>query len=515
MQLLRASRRQRLDAFLTMGCVLVAMLIVLVGWVLLGNVVGILGRFQQQIFLFIFGALLAYIILPVVNLLQRLLRRRSMAIAGSYLLLFLGFGLFGILLLNPFISQARSLVENLHNPAAGSLQSLNAVRLETHSIDTALTQQQQALQSGTPPSPATVQHTLAKVNALQQHIAGLQSDTLLQGQLRVPPSSVTPIKTLVDQLAASYGRAAAGSLTSGSVKRAVSEAMQAAAAADSSYRDVLGTPILVLDMQTWADKHGIKVNLHDKFGNALAQLDKQLATIVNNALGIALQAGNLLLNTVLILLISIYFVSDGARFVRWSISLAPKRAQPRTAFLVHRLDQILGTYLRTQVLLAVLAGGLAAAGAVVIGVPYAIVIFFSCFFLSLIPVIGPVILPIPPTLIALIFTSMPKPLIFLLWLLVAEQLATNVIGPRVQGHSVGIHPLEAMAAALLGFPIAGFVGSFFAVPIVSFLHVVVREFRHSASHEEISRALAGADGLEPAAAPAGSAAYPLTDPPPS
>jgi predicted PurR-regulated permease PerM len=162
------------------------------------------------------------------------------------------------------------------------------------------------------------------------------------------------------------------------------------------------------------------------------------------------------------------------------VGLTPSGARPRVRYLVQSLDEILGSYLRTQVLLAAIAATLDASGAVVFGIPYAVVIFFSSFLLSLIPVIGPVILPFPPMIIALVFAPWPKPLLYLPWLLIGEQIATNIIGPRVQGRTVGIHPLEAMAAALVGFPIAGFVGAFFAVPIVSFLHVLVHEGIRSA-----------------------------------
>jgi predicted PurR-regulated permease PerM len=41
--------------------------------------------------------------------------------------------------------------------------------------------------------------------------------------------------------------------------------------------------------------------------------------------------------------------------------------------------------------------------------------------------------------------------------------------------TVGIHPLEAMAAALVGYPLAGLLGSFFAVPAVALAHVLARE----------------------------------------
>ena len=105
-----------------------------------------------------------------------------------------------------------------------------------------------------------------------------------------------------------------------------------------------------------------------------------------------------------------------------------------------------------------------------------IVIFFSSFFLSLVPVLGPVILPFPPLLIALVFSPLPKPIYYLFWLLIGEQCVTNVVGPRLQAHNLKIYPLEAMACALIGLPLAGLPGAFFAVPIVAFGHIVIQEF---------------------------------------
>ena len=103
-------------------------------------------------------------------------------------------------------------------------------------------------------------------------------------------------------------------------------------------------------------------------------------------------------------------------------------------------------------------------------------------------------------IIVIATTPMPIPLFYLVWLLVGEQLATDVIGPRLQGHHVGIHPLEAMPAAMVGFPLAGFVGAFFAVPIVAFIHIVVRTFqgRESDAPDPAAPATVPKTGTEPA-----------------
>jgi predicted PurR-regulated permease PerM len=496
----RENRPQRTDHLITLAIVLCMLLIVLAAWAILTGVLGILGRFHQQILMFIFGALIAYLLIPLVNFLQMGLRKRWAAIAGSYLLLFLLLILFGVLLLQPFISQARSLANNLQSPAATSLHRLQTVRTTTVSIERGLLRQQQAVSNGKSISRSSQQAIKGQIESLQHTLTGILAAPPPRGQIRIPPSYVNPIRAQVARMAAAYGTAVGkqGTVTP-ALDRAVTDARAAVAAANTSYKEAAGSPILLLNAQNWLDKHGIGVNLKKEFGSALQQLSNQISSILNSSLGIALQAGNLLLNTVLILIISVYFISDGARLVRWSVGLVPSGARPRVRYLVQSLDQILGSYLRTQVLLAAIAATLDATGAVVFGIPYAIVIFFSSFLLSLIPVIGPVILPFPPMIIALIFAPWPKPLLYLPWLLIGEQIATNVIGPRVQGRTVGIHPLEAMAAALVGFPIAGFVGAFFAVPIVSFLHVLVHEGIRSAREFDSSL-----ESPAPADRPAGS-----------
>jgi predicted PurR-regulated permease PerM len=507
LQLLKQNRERKVDVLLNLLIVLGGLLIVLAVIALFGQVLALMDRFRSQIFLFAFGALLAYLMVPLVRLLQRGVRRRWAAVLSAYLLLFLTLIVFGILFINPFISQARSLVDELHQPSTSSIVDFQQVPKGVMKIRSDL-EEQHALVSSNQPVPAgSIRATQNDISTLQRELSRLSAGNHAAGQMRVPPSYIDPIVVSTDQLQTQYTKAMASpSVVNGKLlNSAILSAEKASSAASDSYHKEASTPILLLNLQVWMDQHGIKVDLHDKFGAALEQASSQASSLVDNALSVALQAGNLLLNTVLILLISIYFIADGARFINWLVRLLPASNQEEGRYFVGRLDGILGAYLRTQVLLALLAGFLAAIGAVVLGVPYAAVIFLLSFLLSLIPVIGPVILPFPPTLIAIIFTPLPRALIYLGWLLVAMQIATNVIGPRVQGQTVGIHPLEAMAAALLGFPIAGFLGSFFAVPTVAFLHIVVREIRHVQLEGQRSQADAVTPpAQEAAASPSGT-----------
>jgi len=496
MQIFQQDPSQNIATLIRVFIVLGVLLIAVASVILIGDFLGLLSKFKGELYLFILGAILAYLMAPLVHLVQRVVRERWAAVLCSYLLLLLALVVFAVLLINPFISQAQSLVGNLHNPSSNSLGNLRQVRADIARVQADLDALEQQTSAVRPVTAQQIRATQSDIDLLVKDVAGLTVAKTNSGTIQLPPSYAAPLATPLRELQSDYARATerAGVIDSAALTRSIADAATAGSAATAAYQKASSTPLILLDLQTWLDNRGAQVDLHDKFGQALQQLNNQVASLVNNALGITLQAGNLLLNTVLALIISIYFLSDGARFVTWLIHLLPRRSRRRASYFVAHLDQILGSYLRAQILIALLAGVLDAAGAVILGIPYAIVIFLSTFFLSLVPVIGPVVLPFPPLLIALVFTQLPTPITYLIWLLVGEQLATNVIGPRLQAHNVGIHPLEAMAAALAGLPLAGLLGAFFAVPIVAFIHIVVRGLVHAHA-----RATSTPDAGDPAA----------------
>jgi hypothetical protein len=273
-ELLSGSRSERHGYLLTVAIVLGVLLVVLVAWTILGNVLGLLGRFQQPIFLFIFGALLAYLVSPLVHLVQRGVKVRWAAIAGTYLLLFVVLILAGVLLLNPFVSQAQSLVQNLQNPAAASLQRLQAVRAETSGIQTAVQRQQQVVSSGGSVSRQTQRQTQIRITVLQSALAGISAATQPRGQIQIPPSYVARVRSPVNQLALAYGTVmrSHGTGERQALAEAMADARDAVSAVNAVYTEAAATPILLLAAQTWLDRLGIGVNLHNLFGNPLQQL---------------------------------------------------------------------------------------------------------------------------------------------------------------------------------------------------------------------------------------------------
>ncbi|HEX6509066.1 MAG TPA: AI-2E family transporter [Chloroflexota bacterium] len=479
----------RRSTLLRLAVVLASLLIVLASLAVLFIFILLLQRFSNVLVLFVLGAIAAYVLNPAVNLTTAMLGKRWAGTLVVYLGVIVVLAILGVLLFQPLITQSSSLVSALNSPSTSSLRVLDHVRTEADRIEKELRAQRGLIDAGTVIPRGRMQQVEADIATLQNNVTALGSPALPlssrsarskmapQAQIRIPPSYLSPLQRATSTLVADYGRAVHAQETSipSSLTRSISDAGRIAATATALHRTVSGTPILLLDAQTWADQHNIGVNVEKSAGQAIKKATDQAASLLNNTAAILSQTAGLLLDLFLILIISVYFVVDGGRMVKEAVAVVPDAYHKQATSFVSSLDSILGGYIRAQILLALLAGVLGGAGAAVLGVPYAIVIGASTFALQLLPVIGPILVYVVPMVIALLFTSMPTPVLLLVYFIVFEQLVSNVIGPRINSKSVGIHPLEAMAAALVGYPIAGFLGSFLAVPVVGLFHIVARQ----------------------------------------
>ena len=115
--------------------VLAVLLVILAFFGVLYVIFAILHRFGQVIFLFGLGAILAYILTPLVNALQFVFRARWIAILGVYLALVAALALLAALLFTPFLQQSQALRNNLQNPAPTSLQAIGAIQTQVDAIE--------------------------------------------------------------------------------------------------------------------------------------------------------------------------------------------------------------------------------------------------------------------------------------------------------------------------------------------------------------------------------------------
>ncbi|MGH7776725.1 MAG: AI-2E family transporter [Candidatus Dormibacterales bacterium] len=190
------------------------------------------------------------------------------------------------------------------------------------------------------------------------------------------------------------------------------------------------------------------------------------------AFQIASRLADTVAGAVVTLVLAFYFMVDGRRMRAGFARLFPKSQQPRIRLVEETISQVLGAYIRSQLIMAALMGASAGIGCWILGVKYPAVIGVLAFFAELVPMIGPFLAAIPAMLIA-VFHSFGLMVEVTFFFLGMQTLENNVVRPRITGPMVGLHPVEALLALVVGAATAGFWGALFAVPAVGIAVVLI------------------------------------------
>lgn len=172
-----------------------------------------------------------------------------------------------------------------------------------------------------------------------------------------------------------------------------------------------------------------------------------------------------------------YALRDRHSFERNFAAAVPEPVQPDVLNGVRIADQLIGRYLRGQLLLGFLVGVATFIGLTVLDVDLAIALAVFAGVAELIPIVGPFIGALPAVLI--VAATDPGKIIPVLVLYVAvQQVENHLLVPRVQGHAVDLHP----AVIIMLLAIAGTVFGFIALVVIIPLVALLRELFWYADH---------------------------------
>ncbi len=104
---------------------------------------------------------------------------------------------------------------------------------------------------------------------------------------------------------------------------------------------------------------------------------------------------------------------------------------------------------------------------------YATLIAVIVGITNIIPFFGPIIGAVPCALLLLIVDPF-ECLIFVIMIIILQQLDGNVIGPAILGDSVGLSSLWIMFAILVGGAYFGFFGMLLGVPVVAVIYYIIK-----------------------------------------
>lgn len=145
-------------------------------------------------------------------------------------------------------------------------------------------------------------------------------------------------------------------------------------------------------------------------------------------------------------------------------------------------------YIVGQCTEAVILGILCTVGMWILGLPYATMVGALVAFTALIPVAGAFIGGGVGAFMILMVNPV-QALIFVVFLVVLQQLEGNIIYPKVVGSSMGLPAIWVLAAVTVGGGVMGIAGMLIGVPIAATIYRIVRNDLHGETEAEIKKAL--------------------------
>ena len=183
-------------------------------------------------------------------------------------------------------------------------------------------------------------------------------------------------------------------------------------------------------------------------------------------------------NALLIPVALFYLLLDWKQVVRRALDLVPPRARPSVDSFTAEADQVLGQYLRGQLLVMLTMAVFYSTGLALFGLDLAVPIGFFTGLAMFVPYVGFGIGLVLAVIAGLLQFASIKALVMVAAVYGTGQVIEGFyLTPRLVGQRIGLHPLVVIFALLAFGQLFGFVGVLIALPASAVLFVAVRRLR--------------------------------------
>ena len=216
----------------------------------------------------------------------------------------------------------------------------------------------------------------------------------------------------------------------------------------------------------------------DKTGQeAIQNFITMLTAWTSNLFNIIGSVFGVVTNFVMATIIAIYIVSGketlSRQFNKFFMKYFSKNFVEKLYYVLKIANSTFAAFFTGQFIEAIILGSLCTVGLFIFGFPYAPMIGSVVGITALIPLVGAYIGGAFGFI--MIFTQNPlNAVLFIVFLIVLQQIEGNVIYPRVVGGSVGLPGIWVIIAIIIGGGISGVTGVLFSVPVAGTLYKLLK-----------------------------------------
>lgn len=200
-------------------------------------------------------------------------------------------------------------------------------------------------------------------------------------------------------------------------------------------------------------------------------IGSEIGEIGRNAYELTSRVFGGIFSTLMILVVSFYFLLDHDRIKKSLVSLFKIEQQERVSLTMSQIENKIGGWFRGQIILSFFIGTITWIGLSILGIEFALPLALLAGMLEILPTIGPIVAAIPAIIVSL-NTSINAALIVIIFYLVLQAVENNLLVPRVMQKAVGLHPIAVIISVIVGAQLLGILGALLAIPIVSLVLIL-------------------------------------------
>lgn len=215
------------------------------------------------------------------------------------------------------------------------------------------------------------------------------------------------------------------------------------------------------------------------FKQAMAKHWREMGDIATKLVTMVSQSGLMmaawLANIVLIPVVTFYLLRDWDILVDKIRKLLPRRNEATIVKLARESDEVLGAFLRGQLIVMVALGVIYSVGLWIVGLDLAFLIGMIAGLVSFVPYLGTIVGILLAGVAALMQFQDVLHLVFVALVFgVGQAMEGMLLTPLLVGDKIGLHPVAVIFAVMAGGQLFGFVGILLALPMAAVIMVLLR-----------------------------------------
>ncbi len=250
-------------------------------------------------------------------------------------------------------------------------------------------------------------------------------------------------------------------------------------------------PKLIGNLEGWADSLAKFLDQYDlNLPDFLPDADKTISffktlftekgqQMINVTVDVTSAIFSALFEVVLSVVFAFYLLAKKERLVKKTKSILYAVIDEEKADNIIRVATLSNStftkFVTGQFTEALIMGGLCWIGMLIFRLPHAAVISVVIGATALIPIFGAVAGAVIGTLLILSSNFM-QAVWFIVFIIVLQQIETNIIYPKVVGKSIGLPGVLVLASVTVGGAVFGFAGIILGIPVCSVIYCIFSEF---------------------------------------